>query len=96
MHKKYAKDGLMAVSVALDDVKDMKVRDRLIKFLTAQGAGFSNFMLDESDDLWREKLNISGPPCIYVFNRQGQWVKKYESDVDFREIEKVVVELLKQ
>jgi hypothetical protein len=96
MHKKYAKDGLVAISVALDDVKDLKVRERVVKFLTAQEAAFGNYMLDETDDLWREKLNISGPPCIYVFNRQGRWVKKYELDVDFSEIEKVVVELLKQ
>ena len=94
MHKKYAKDGLAAISVSLDDPKDQKVRQRVIDFLQKQDANFTNLILDEKSEVWREKLKIDGPPCVFVFNREGK-PKKFESP-DYAEIEKYVAELLKK
>ena len=94
MHKKYAKDGLAAISVSLDDPKDQKVRQRVIDFLQKQDASFTNLILDEKSEVWREKLKIDGPPCVFVFNREGK-LKKFDSP-DYVEIEKYVAELLKK
>jgi hypothetical protein len=94
MHNKYAKDGFAAISVSLDDPKDEKARQRVIDFLRKQKATFTNLILDEKSEVWQEKLKFDGPPCVFVFNRDGKW-NKYTSP-DYAEIEKQVAELLKK
>ena len=103
MHRKYATDGLVAVSVSLDDLHDKQVKidmkAKVLKFLQDRQATFPNFVLDEKEDVWQEKLKIDGPPCVYVFNRDGHWVKKFTEEkgkVDYAEVEKTVRELLKK
>ena len=94
MHNKYAKDGLAALSVSLDDPRDEKAQQRVIEFLRKQKATFTNLVLDEKTEVWQEKLKFDGPPCVFVFNREGKW-KKFESP-DYAEVEKYAVELLKK
>ena len=93
MHDKF-KDGFAAISVSLDDPKDEKARQRVLDFLQAQKATFTNLILDEKSEVWQEKLKFDGPPCVFVFNRDGTY-KKYTSP-DYADIEKHVVELLKK
>lgn len=94
MHKKYAKDGLVAMAVALDDVKSKGIKERLVKFLESKGAAFPNFQLDEKPEFWQEKLGIDGPPAVFVFDRQGQY-KKFSEDFSYADVEKYAVPLLK-
>lgn len=94
MHKKHAKEGLAAISVSLDDPQDKKARQNVIDFLRKQKATFTNLILDEKAEVWREKLKFDGPPCVFVFNRDGK-PKQFESP-DYAEIEKYVAELLKK
>ena len=94
MHKKYAKDGLAAISVSLDDPKDEKAQQRVIDFLRKQKASFTNLVLDEKAEVWQEKLKFTGPPCVFVFSRDGKY-EKFESP-DYAEIEKYVADLLKK
>jgi hypothetical protein len=94
MHKRYAKDGLAAVSVSLDDPHDKKARENVLDFLRQRKATFTNLILDEKPEVWQEKLKISGPPCVFVFDREGK-PKKFESP-DYAEIEKYAAELLKK
>jgi hypothetical protein len=94
MHKKYARDGLAAVSVSLDDPKDKKALERVLEFLRKQKATFTNLVLDEKSEVWQEKLKFDGPPCVFVFDREGTW-KKFTSP-DYGEIEKYVAGLLKK
>ena len=96
LHHKYAADGLTAISVSLDDPGDADASERVRQFLTAQRAGIANYMLNEKPDVWQAKLKIDGPPCVFVFNRRGELAKKLHDDVDYREIERTVVDLLKQ
>ena len=95
MHKKYAKDGFAAVSVSLDDPGDKKARQNVIEFLRKQKATFTNLILDEKSEIWQEKLKFDGPPCVFVFNREGKW-KKFEAPVEYADIEKYVAELMKK
>jgi hypothetical protein len=76
MQKKYAGKDFAAVSVNLDDPKDAKARQKALDFLQKQQATFTNVMLDAKPEVWQEKLKIDGPPCIYVFDRDGRFVKK--------------------
>ena len=94
MHTKYAKDGFAAISVSLDDPKDEKAQERVIDFLRKQKATFTNLILDEKSEVWQKKLRFDGPPCVFVFNREGKH-KQYTSP-DYAEIEKYVAELMKK
>jgi len=46
MHKKYGKDGLVCMSVSVDQLDD---KDKAHKFLKSKGATFANYLLDEED-----------------------------------------------
>jgi thiol-disulfide isomerase/thioredoxin len=95
MHQKYAADGLVAMSVALDDPTDEKAKARVVKFLQARQATFTNILLDEKPEVWQKQLDIDGPPCVYVFARSGQLEKKFTGEIKYGEIEELAVRLLK-
>jgi thiol-disulfide isomerase/thioredoxin len=97
LHNKHKDDGFVAVAVALDDPKDTAARDRIIAFLGKNNAGgLTNLQLDETPDVWQQKLAISGPPCVYVFDREGRIAGKWDDQVNYEEIEKKVAELMKK
>jgi hypothetical protein len=98
MHRKYEKDGLVTVSVAMDDPEEKDVKNAIKKFLDKQSAAFPNYWLREESGVWMAKLKISGLPCVYVFNRDNQWVAKYEKleESDQADIEQRVRELVKK
>lgn len=96
MHKKYAQDGFAAVSVALDDPAKKDVKEKVLRFLKEKNAAFTNLILDEKDEIWQKKLDIEGPPCVFVFDREGKIAKKFVNAGESEEVEKLVVELLKK
>src|SRR5262245_36471500 len=96
LHRKYATAGLTCISVSLDDPADEAARGRALRFLTDKKATFANYLLDERPEFWQAKLKIDGPPCVFVFNRAGGLVKKFHDDVDYREIERIVIDALKE
>ena len=100
IHQKYAKDGLAVVSVSLDEAGAEGIQDRVLSFLKKQGANFTNVLLDEPSTFWQEKLHFTGPPCYFVFNRQGKWTKFQPAEDDpekvYVDIENFVAENLKQ
>jgi hypothetical protein len=96
MQKKYAKDGVVAVSVNLDNPSDDGVKEKIQKYLTSQKAAFTNLILDEKIEVWQKKLNIVGPPCVFVFDQDGKVAKKFDSGEKYNEVEKLVVDLLKK
>jgi thiol-disulfide isomerase/thioredoxin len=95
LHRKHARAGLACVSVDLDDTDDGAALTRVRRFLADQKADFANYQLAEKPEVWQTKLKIDGPPCVFVFNRQGELIKKLHGDVDYNEIEKIVVDALK-
>jgi|SRR6516165_4877039 hypothetical protein len=96
MQKKYIKDGLVAVSVSLDDPNEDGVKDKVKKYLVNENATFANLILDEKMEVWQKKLKIEGPPAIFVFDRDGKIAKKYDSGEGYDEVEKLVADLLKK
>ena len=97
LHNQYKNDGLVAVSVALDDPADAKIKDRIIAFLDKQKAdGLTNLQLDEPVEVWQKKLDIDGPPCVYVFDRDGRIAGKWSDKVDYDKIKEKVAELMKK
>ena len=100
MQKKYAKDGLVAISVSVDDVKDQESRTRALEFLEKVKANdVMNLLLDEEAEVWQAKFKIDGPPVVYVFDRDNRIVLKLpvgDTGVDYAVIEQKVQELLKK
>ena len=65
MHEKYAKEGLVVISVALDDIKEEpEAKERALKFLKDKRANFTNLLLDEPIDFWQKKFEFVGPPTV--------------------------------
>ena len=96
MHRKYGKQGLVAVSVSVDDVDDKDTPGEVMKFLRQQKATGPNFLLNETPEDWQKKLKIDGVPAVFVFNRAGQIEQKYLEVPNHAEIEKLVEQLLRQ
>lgn len=94
MHKKYGKNGLVAMSVSLDDPKDKDDKASVLKFLKAQKATFANFMLNETPEFWQEKLKIDGPPSVFVFNREGKVEKQFKDEFTYADVERLAKKLL--
>jgi thiol-disulfide isomerase/thioredoxin len=99
LKKKYG-DDLVAVTVNLDNPNDPKLRERNEKTLQAKKATNTiNVLLDEKEDVWQKKLNVTSFPTIFVFNQQGKYEKRYPEDkenFDYGDVAKVVAELLKK
>src|SRR5262249_45149818 len=96
LHRKYSADGLVCVSVDLDDPTDDAARQRALRFLTEKKATFLNVLLDERPEFWQAKLKVEGPPCVFVFNRAGGLIKKCHDEIDYAEIERIVIDALKE
>jgi hypothetical protein len=95
MHRKFGKQGFVAISVSVDDVNDKESVDEVKKFLRECKATMSNYLLDEAPEVWQKKLNTDSVPCIFVFNRSGKIEQKY-LEAKHELVEKLVERLLKQ
>ncbi|MBY0523199.1 MAG: redoxin family protein [Gemmataceae bacterium] len=97
MANKYKDQGLAVISVSVDaDPHKKEVQDTALKFLQNRKATFLNLMLDEPPEYWSQRLGIKEIPCVFVFNRDGRWVRLGGEDVSSEDVEKLVVEWLKQ
>ena len=100
MHKKYAKDGLVAMNVSLDDPADERLMKNVRDFLKEKKVDFPSFVLNEKVEYWQEKLDMQGPPAIFVFGKDGKRVGRFgvggDKEGGYPEIEKLVRELLKK
>jgi peroxiredoxin len=96
MHNKYAKQGLVAVSVSVDDPTDKEAMAELGKFLRDNKATCTNFLLTDPPEVWQKKLKIEGVPAVFVFNRGGQIEQKYGEAPGHEEVEKLVERLLRR
>lgn len=97
LQRKYAKDGLVCMSVSVDE-PDKK--DACLTFLKARNATFPNFLMDEKPDLWQNKWDINAPPAVLVFSRDGKLARKFDNtDPDkqytYADVEKFIQELLR-
>jgi len=84
------------MSASLDPLEQ---KQAALNFLTKNQADFPNFLLDEEQEFWQDKFRISGPPCVFVFDRSGRRAARFsvddEKQYSYADIEKVVSELLR-
>lgn len=92
MYRELAAKGFVAISVSLDDPRDVETMKQVHAFLEKVGASFRNFVLDEPEESWSKKLDIAGPPLVVVFGRDGRVVKRFVGGYD--EVRQLVEKLL--
>jgi|ERR1043166_3171295 hypothetical protein len=98
MQKKYADKGLVVVAVSVDpwDKKDLVAQAN--KFLRKLEPPFRCFLLNESEEFIEKKFDFVFPPCYYVFDRRGKWVRfrstDYNDGIPYGEMDKVIVQML--
>ena len=106
MHEKYGKNGLVILTVTVDDPKDAAARAAVEKFLAKKSYPFRTMNLDGD----QEKLPTldfgGGVPGVFVFDRDNRYVKKlplYDRDrketveeFDYDLIEKAVAGALQK
>ncbi len=97
LHKKYAKDGLVAVTVQVDE--NPKDREKGAQWLRDNKVPAINITLDETFELANKKMRLDSFPTLFVFNREGKYIhfpKENESEIDEKEVDKLVQEFLKK
>ncbi|MGH7172802.1 MAG: TlpA family protein disulfide reductase, partial [Gemmataceae bacterium] len=88
LNEKYSSDGLVAMSVSLDDADDKTARAKVDKFLKEKQATFTNLISQGDPDDWFNALKIGSIPCVFVFDRDNRRVKKLVGEqVDYKAIE---------
>jgi hypothetical protein len=95
MQKELAKDGLVVITLSVDEEENEKAA---LEFLRKVKATFPNYVLndkDEAKDNLEKTLPHKLPPIYHVFDRSGKKVKTLEevTEVDF---DKFIKDLLGQ
>jgi thiol-disulfide isomerase/thioredoxin len=107
LHKKHGKSGLACLSLACDysGVKDKPpeyYKERILKFLTKQGATFQNLIATVPSDELYDQMQLTSIPAVYVFGRDGKLAKRFdnekaeneEDNFTYKDVTKLVEELL--
>jgi len=80
MHKKYVKDGLVCMTVSVDQPED---RDKALQFLKAKGATFPNYFLNEEEaKVWQDHWDVNGPPAVFIYGRDGKLARRFVNDAN--------------
>ncbi|MCX7664084.1 MAG: TlpA family protein disulfide reductase [Gemmataceae bacterium] len=96
MYKDYAKEGLVVISLSLDEPDQEK---EVLAFLKKNDADFPNFILkdtEENKDAWDKRFPFMSPPVMHIFGRDGKLVKSLERQKEIDMIEQMVKEQLKK
>jgi len=97
MHRKYGSQGVVCLSVSVDERAQQQAAH---SFLKKVNADFANYLVDEEQEFWQAKFNIKAPPAVFVFDRLGRRAGKFDTeDADkpytYADVEKLVIELLR-
>jgi thiol-disulfide isomerase/thioredoxin len=96
LHKEFAKDGLVCISLSVDLEENYQ---GALDFLKKNDADFRNYILWDNDDN-KDKLDKTfthaAPPIFHVFDKTGKRIKTWEGRIEEEAIDKLVKELLQQ
>lgn len=85
LHEKHGGKDVVCMSMSVDYVGIAKkppefYRERVLKFLTKQNATFENILLNQESDIWYESVDLAAIPAVFVFDRAGKLVKRFDND----------------
>jgi thiol-disulfide isomerase/thioredoxin len=108
LHQKYGGKGVACLSLSCDyqGIKNKPpeyYRERVMKFLDKQGAGFQNLLANEPAEELYEKMELASIPAVFVYGRDGKLVKRFDNEqakteddnFTYEDVNKLVEELLK-
>ncbi len=77
------RQGLVAISLSLDEADAPKKVAAATKFLKEKKAVFTNLIMDETIDDAFDKLNIGAIPAVFIYTPDGKEIKRFTlEDVD--------------
>ncbi len=87
LHQAYTSSKVVCISVSLDfdgvgNDPDQAAIDNVLDFLAKKKAKFTNFILNEDPEKLYEELDLAAIPAVYVFDRQGKQIKRFDNDND--------------
>jgi peroxiredoxin len=95
MHQHYGSRGVACISVSVDEANR---KGAVLTFLEKQNAKFANYLLDEEQEVWQEKFHVRAPPTVFVFDRDGRLVQRFDNEdgrsFTYKDVEKLVTELI--
>jgi len=99
MHEKYGPKGLQVISLSMDDLSDAKAVKEATEFLVSKKAVFTNLIMNESQDVAFDKLQISAIPSVFLFDAQGKEVHRFtledpNDQFTYDQVEKAIEALL--
>jgi thiol-disulfide isomerase/thioredoxin len=97
LHKKHG-DKLACISLCanyagLDKPEDVAAEP--LEFLKAQGATFDNILSTDADTVLYKRLEINTVPSIFIYDRDGKLIKKFEGEPTYAQVEAFLEPLLK-
>jgi len=100
LHKKYGPGKVACISLCanfqgIGKPTDPDVIDEPLSFLKSQNATFDNVLCADSDSDLYAKWKFNSVPAIFVYDRDGKLLKKFENEVKYSEVEALVGPLLK-
>jgi len=78
LHRDYAGQGVICVSVSVDDPEQ---RDSVLKYLKSKKAVFTNFLLDEDPSVWQDKWDITAIPAVFAYNAFVSKIKVFDTEM---------------
>lgn len=88
MDEKHRKQGLAVITVSVDRPEDAGTAK---EFLVRQRATCRNVRLSDEPEVWQSKWKAEGVPLLFLFDRAGNLVQKWEGKIDVKEVEKQVL-----
>jgi thiol-disulfide isomerase/thioredoxin len=96
LHEQHAKDGLVCMSLSVDDQDD---KQAALDFLKARQATFKNFLIDGPAHVWQNHFVLKGVPAVFIWDRDGKQAARFDGDdpdnqFTYDQVEKKVALLL--
>ncbi len=108
LHARFGDKGVACMSLSCDyqGIKNKPpeyYRERVLKFLEKQGAGFQNLLASDPAEELYEKMELASIPAVFVYGRDGKLVKRFdneqakteEDNITYADVNQLVEELLK-
>jgi hypothetical protein len=98
MQKKFGPDGLVVVTVNIDDASNARVRQAVTRFISDYPT-LNHLVLAPGEKLsaWEEALSLGQFPCAFLYNREGKLEQRLEGgDYEPEVLDRKVAEMLKK
>ncbi len=83
LHRQYGPERVACVSLSFDYEgigAPEEQRERVLKFLRAEGATFDNLMSNDESDVLYRKFKLAAVPAVFVYDQAGNLRKRFDNE----------------